>query len=459
MLKDRKKDKSLKVRNIIMIFVAIIIIMGIFVDGINEIYGIYTKEKEIKTIGVEGIKHMNATTSIGNGTINPIYRPKWTKVSSTLNTDAETLSIVVKGNAKESQTSNGANINYDSEVTSNLAPKDIMVYIDGELDGDTNKNGVIDSGETPSITKVISDPSPSDTSEEVTHTITLSNFGEALRQQGKEFKEWSGNIAIKIGGRGQAESTYDTNVLTDKYGNESMMETDHDGTETDGSWINVIFKDGSIDHNASGTMFADFVKPEFTYEYANTTIDHGTKTVKLVFDITDKYFSESTLTADKITVKIGEKDAENAKKELTKLSDITATVNGTTSTKIGEKYQLVVSDLDQGDGGDYSGIMTVAFPEKVATDKSGNWNLAKTITVGIDDPTTGDGDNTGVIVDVVDPVWKTENISIDGTTKTVKVDLIATDKYLTGVANSTLTTNDITLSVDGDTNANSVITK
>ena len=37
--------------------------------------------------------------------------------------------------------------------------------------------------------------------------------------------------------------------------------------------------------------------------------------------------------------------------------------------------------------------------------------------------------------------------------------MIATDKYLTGVQNSTLTTNDITVSVDGDTNANTVITK
>ena len=452
MLKDKKDVK--KIRDIIMILIAIILIMGIFINRI------YIKRTELKTIGTDQIEHMNATTSSGNGTINPIYRPKWTKVSSTLNTDTQTLSIVVKGNASESQTVDGANINYSSEVTSALEPKDIMVYIDGELDGDTNKNGIIDSNETPSITKTISDTTPeSKTGTEVTHTITLSNFGEALRQSGKEFTEWSGNVAIKIGGRGQAESTYNTNVLTDKYGNESMMETDQDGTEADGSWINVVFKDGSIDHNASGTMFADFIKPEFTYEYSNTTIDHDTKTVTLVFDITDKYFASSTLTADDIEIRLGNVKAENAKKTLTKLSDITATVNGTASTKIGEKYQLVVSDLEQGNGGDYSGIMTLAFKEGVALDKSENKNLPKTLTIGIDDPTTGDGDDTGVIVDVVDPVWKTENISIDGTTKTVKVDLIATDKYLTGVGNSSLTINDITLTVDGDENANTAIAK
>ena len=133
MLKNRKNSK--KIREIIMLLIAIIAISGFFIKGI------YTKI-EIKTIGIEQIEHMKATTNAGNGTINPIYRPKWTKVSSTLNTTAQTLSVVVKGNASESQTVNGANINYSSDVTSNLQVKDILVYIDGELDGDKNKNGM-----------------------------------------------------------------------------------------------------------------------------------------------------------------------------------------------------------------------------------------------------------------------------------------------------------------------------
>ncbi len=453
----KSKEKAKRFRKIIVILIAITMILGIYIKEI------YTQKREIKTIGVDQIQHMDATISAGNGTINPIYRPKWTKTSSTLNTDAQTLSIVVKGNASESQTVNGANIKYNSDVTSALSADDIIVYVDGELDGDTNKNGVLDEGETPSITKAVSTADSSATSAEVTHTITLSNFGEALRQEGKEFREWSGNVAIKIGGRGQDESTYSANVLTDKYGNENMMETDMDGTNDDGSWVSVIFKDGSIDHNANGTMFTDFVKPEFTYEYANTVIDHDTKTVTVVFDVTDKYFASTVLATDpqaeNITVKLDGKEATNATKALTKLSDITATVNGNTSTKIGEKYQLVVSNLDQGSGDDYSGIMTLAFPADIITDKSANTNIPKTITIGTDDPTTNDGHDKDVIVDVVDPVWKIENISIDGTTKTVKADLIATDKYLTGVDNCTLTTDDITLSVDGDENANTAITK
>ena len=84
--------------------------------------------------------------------------------------------------------------------------------------------------------------------------------------------------------------------------------------------------------------------------------------------------------------------------------------------------------------------------------------LYKDVALATDSDAPGTGSKP-VIVDVVDPVWKTENISIDGTTKTVKVDLIATDKYLTGLDNCTLTTDDITLSVDGDENANTAITK
>ena len=394
-------------------------------------------------------------------TINPIYKPEWEKVSSSLDTTTNpenpTVSVVVKGSANKSETINGVNINYNSQVTSGLTKDNISVYIDGELDGDTNKNGKIDAGETPSITKTVTSASPSATSAEVTHTITLSGLEEALRQNGKSFKEWSGNIAIKIGGRGEATDTYTANVLTDEYGNQSMMETDASGT-----WIDVLYKDTDTDHNVNGTMFADFVKPEFTYEYSNTTINHETKTVTIVFDVTDKYFNSSALltdtTSSNIDVVVGGTTPTNATKALTKLQDLTATVNGT-SKKVGERYQLVITNLDQGGGNDYSGIMTLAFPADIITDMSTNGNLAKTITIGIDDPTTGDGDDTGVIVDVVDPIWKVENINIDKTNKKVTADLIATDKYLTGVENSTLTTNDITVSVDDDVNANIVITK
>ena len=134
----------------------------------------------------------------------------------------------------------------------------------------------------------------------------------------------------------------------------------------------------------------DFIKPSFTYKYANTEINHDTKIVTVVFDITDKYFSASQLATDavasNIKVNFEGKEATNATKVLTKLSDITETVNGVENTKVGEKYQLVVSNLDQGNGGDYSGIMTLVFHAGIVTDTSNNNSVAKTITIGVDDP-------------------------------------------------------------------------
>ena len=127
-------------------------------------------------------------------------------------------------------------------------------------------------------------------------------------------------------------------------------------------------------------MFADFINPEFTYEYANTTTENGNKKVTVVFDVADKYFDESTLstdpTASKITVSIGGETATNATKKLTKLSDITETINGIEGKKVGEKYQLEITNIDE-----YSGVMTLAFPEGTVIDKSNNRSIAKTITV------------------------------------------------------------------------------
>ena len=48
-----------------------------------------------------------------------------------------------------------------------------------------------------------------------------------------------------------------------------------------------------------------------------------------------------------------------------------------------------MSDLDQGNGGDYSGIMTLCFNEGAITDTAGNGNVAKVITIGVDEPRKG----------------------------------------------------------------------
>ena len=300
--------------------------------------------------------------------IVPKYKPEWTLEGASIDTANKALKINIKGATKAD--------NYTSEVTTALSVEDISIWIDGE--------------EVTGLSKAITTANPS-TGASVTQTITLTNFEEAFRQAGKSYKEWSGNITLKIAGRGESTDTYTANTLTDSYGNQSMSATDETGT-----WIDIDFKDETTSSaNENGKMFADFVSPAVIYEYANTVIDHDTKTVTVVFDITDKYFSTSSLaedsTASKIKVNFEGKEATNATKALTKLSDITATVNGVENTKVGEKYQLVVSNLDQGQGGDYSGIMTLAFPADIATDLSNNSNIAKTITIGVDEPSSGDG--------------------------------------------------------------------
>ena len=71
---------------------------------------------------------------------------------------------------------------------------------------------------------------------------------------------------------------------------------------------------------------------------------------------------------------------------MTKVENITQTLFGT-SVKIGERYKLVISNLQQANnnGTDYSGPVQLVFPAGIATDNTGNSSLAKTITVGIDD--------------------------------------------------------------------------
>ena len=168
------------------------------------------------------------------------------------------------------------------------------------------------------------------------------------------------------------------------------------GDQTYNCWSIATGSDGNAngENNSSKEQTltlgqVDFIRPEYTYKYANTTIDHDNKTVTVVFDVTDKYFNTSALTTDttasKITVKFDGEEAKYATKTLSKLSDITETVNGT-SKKVGEKYQLIVSKIDQKIGRNYSGVMTLAFPSGTVRDTSYNDNLAKTITIGIDDP-------------------------------------------------------------------------
>ena len=133
---------------------------------------------------------------------------------------------------------------------------------------------------------------------------------------------------------------------------------------------------------------------------------------------------------------------DKIRKTFYKTSDITEKRNGET-VKIGEKYKLIIAGLEQfnNDGSTYSGPMSISFPEGMGVDKSNNRSLAKTITIGVNEP--GGSSSDQQIVDVVSPVWTL--VSKDLATGTIKVRI--KDKYL-GVP-GTLATDKIKVFVDG----------
>ena len=334
------------------------------------------------------------STYLDYGTIKPTYRPEWTKIGSTLDIDGKTLSVELKGSAyKSEEIDENVNINYSSNVTSTLTSDDIQVFIDGvEITNLTRPTVSVNSGTTS-----INDASGKN---EITHIVQLSNLEEAIRQTGIPYKEWSGNISLKIKGRGQDSQTYITDVLTDEYGNQNMMETDENGTNADGTWIDIRFEDSEVNKNTIGKMFADFIKPEFTYRYSELDIDYTGKTAKIVFSVTDKYFEQSTLTIDDLRISIDGEEPDwatteeassddNTKpvKEITSTTDVTQVLNGMAKV-VGKEYTIILRNLQQtpNNGYDYSGIVTVLIPKGKVADTSGNTNNTQTITVGITEP-------------------------------------------------------------------------
>ena len=447
---------------------------------------------------VLGIYIKSEAIDITNGTIKPVYRPKWEIDKDANNNpkvyidpDTKELSIILKGNAQlptQSLDDGKVSLDYDSNVISTLEEDDITVYINGEEAPSMKKPATAaeQSANADKIFKELIDPTNEENVSEVIYTLKLSDFEDPNRLTGMPFKEWAGNISIKIAGRGESSDTYEADVLKeyDYNGvNQSMMELDETGT-----WINITFQDETTKdrttsrdetitniHNITNTkpvyMFADFVKPEYTYEYSTTNpdINTGTETVTVVFDVTDKYFESTALSTDTTgsLIKVIVDSDENANtpitKVLTRIKDVyyDATTNTTTyvepnatgtGTKVGERYQLVITGLDQGDGFAYSGPLTLSFEEgaqdgsgnlvKGIRDKSGNLSQAQTITMGINEP--GGNPDDDIVVDVVDPIWTMDG---DADLETGIIKLIAKDKYY---QSSTLTTDDITVYVDDE---------
>ena len=351
----------------------------------------------------------SATTGTINwtrGTINPKYRTEWKKESATLDTTNKNIKITLRG-----RTNPEAGTTYVSKLTSSLATGNIKVYINGT--------------EVTSINKTLDDAKyDKDNPNDVLQTLTLSNI-EQGRVTGKEYKEYSGNISLEI-----AQGN-----LTDKYGNKNMAVT------SAGARTGNTVADGTVQKNTSNTMFADMTKPEFTYVYADSDINHTNKTLTAIFKVADKYRASTAFTpnedgtydASSITVGIDSYDKttlNNAiSKKLTLEGETTEEISGQNRVTV-QTYKLVIGNLEQkgqgglSDGYTYSGILTLGFPEGTITDTSGHKSPATTITIGKNEP---GGTGTGKPVDVVDPVWSVASANTD----TGVVKLRVKDKYLT----------------------------
>ena len=371
----------------------------------------------------------STTVALSTGTINAKYRIEWQKEAATVNTTNKSIAITLRATTNPEVDSS----EYTSDVTGSLAVGNIKVLIDG-----TDITSIV----TKSLGTATQVDNTRTGAKDVTYTLTLSKLEEASRRTGKNYKEWSGNITIQVS----------QGTAIDKYGNKNTA------IASDGVRASHTITTTAVDKNTSGSMFVDTIQPEFTYVYSSGNIDKTNKTLTVEFSVTDKYFSTSTIlnNAANITVKLLDTNTQipnaNITKTLTKVSDVTETRSGsTTAVKIGEKYKLVIGGLEETNIAtgakyrDYSGPMSITIPANLASDKSGNKNVAKTITIGVNEP--GGSSSNQQIVDVADPMWQAQNINIDKANKRVTVDLIGTDKYY---KSNSLTTDKITVYVDGE---------
>ena len=203
--------------------------------------------------------------------------------------------------------------------------------------------------------------------------------------------------------------------------------------------------------------FVDFIKPNATYQFSETDIDHDGKTFTMVFDMTDKFYNSGTLTLEDLAIRIDGEEPDWTKVDRAlQEEDRTNIINGETEV-IGKRYTLTLSNLEQlqvkeGDNYlDYSGVVTVAIPANKIIDTTGNGNNATTLTSGI---TLPGGAGTEEVVDVVDPLVEKISSSVDTANKTAEMTFKVTDKYF---ANSTLTNENIQIVVNGS--VNTTITK
>ena len=344
----------------------------------------------------------NVQTTLDIGKID-VVSPDILKVSSNVDNENKKETIVFDVIDKEFET---------SQISTTDTSK-IHVYVDDEEATTVTKN----------ITNVEDVTAMVNGRNEVVgkrYTLELTNFEQPRTSinYNREYADWSGDVSIKI----------DAGIATDKSGNENV-ETTLEGD------------------------FVDFIKPNVTYQFTETDIDHDGKTFTMVFDITDKFYTSGTLALEDLVIRIdGEEPDWTEVNKALQVEDRTNEVNGE-SKVIGKRYTLTLSNLEQlqvkeGDNYlDYSGVITVAIPADKVVDTTGNANTATTITSGISIPGGAVGEEE--IVDVVDPLVEKMTSNVDVANKTAEITFKATDKYF---ENSTLTNENIQIVVNGSVN-------
>lgn len=350
---------------------------------------IYVGEAIYKNEHALRVKNNNTTIGYTQGTIECKYKTEWAKVESLLMKEDKSLMVTIQATepgyiCKKMQ----------------LDASDIKVYVD--------------EVEAKSIEVEIDEESKIIVDGIAQCSIYLRNFEEEVRQAGKNFKEWSGNIKLVI----KKETVFD------EYGN--------------GNFENTIV-DEKVNKNTTNKMFVDILRPEITY-ISNLTKQYKEESrLEVKFEMNDKYYDSQELKLSDLQFSVyNETTYEYDDVNINVSNNILSAEESTT----GVMYTLTINNLPNGSNGKYigsSGYVTILIPEGKVRDKSNNTNMEQVITIGIDsDDETGEAE----IVDVVDPEWRVENVKLDRETLTITADIIGTDKYFKA---STLKTKDISV--------------
>ena len=406
---------------------------------------IYATESIFQTTKAFKLSTSSTTTiAYTRGTINARYRTEWVRKaeSTKVNIDPKdsknsNITITLTG-----RTNQEAGTTYVSNLTSTLTVDQITLKLDGKTDTENEEFNRTVKKEIISTTSVDNSITKA---KDVEVVLKISNLVNT-RKDGKYYKEYSGNISAEI----------EQGTLADIYGNKNME-------EESGTRANNKISEGTVQTNSKDAMFADVIKPEFTYVYADGDINHENKTLTTIFTVADKYRANTAFTkkadgtydASSITVGIDDYNKTQLNKDITKTltleSEETETISGK-SIITKQTYKLVIGNLEQkgqngiSDGYTYSGYLSLSFPEGTITDMSGNKSPATTIAIGKNEP--GGNDEDKEVVDVVDPVWSVEYINPD----TGVIKLRIKDKYLTentGKTKFELTKDNITVIVNG----------